>query len=259
MAVECQYPKLAFLAVFVVNSSVLPAQTSTTQPPTLSTQHDIPEEPVYIQFRLVANFADVIPTEAKKEAFIIVIKQSTADVMAVNISRIVNVDVQPGSILVSFTLLPGGPGENNASTATSALMELVTNGNFSVTLGDGQKLVADPGSFLISAIPWTLAASTSQPSTATTKHEEEQHEISSDLSAGALVGIVVGSVLGVGLLIDCVILVFNKRGNSIKVEDNAFRESQIRLTLSSPKAFGNYNYQSFFHPLAYLMLSIFKS
>ena len=164
--------------------------------------------------------------------------------MAVNKSRIAGVDLQPGSILVTFKLLPGGPGENNASAAISTLRDLVTSGNFTVTLGDGQTLVADPVSFLMSATAWT-AASTPQsasPTDATTT-QEGQTETSSDLSTGALIGIIVGSVLGVVLLIVCVILFFKMRGRLGKVENNASKSSQIKLTHSPPHAFGKlYNF-----------------
>lgn len=239
LVIECRFPKLGFISVFAVNSSVLPPPTSTSQPPTVSTQNDIPEEPVYIQFKLVAKFADIIPDESKREAFILAFRQKTAAVMAVNISRIANVDVRQGSILVSFILLPGGPGENNTSAATSLLMVLVKDGNFSVTLGDGQTLVADSKSFLMSATPWTFSTSTSQLPTTTTHHEEEQTESSSDLSTGALVGIIVGSVLAVLLLVVCVVVFFKARGKISKVENTTPTESQTRLTLSSPVTFGN--------------------
>ncbi len=244
MVIECRFPKLGFISVFAVNSSVLPPPTS--QPPTVTTQNVISEEPVYIQFKLVANFADIIPNESKKEAFILAFRQRTAAVMAINISRIANVEVRQGSILVSFTLLPGGPGENNASAATSMLMELVRDGNFSVTLGDGQTLVADSGSFLTSATQWTFSTSASQLPTTTTHHEEEQTETSSDLSTGALVGVIVGSVLAVLLLVVCVIVFFKVRGKTSKVENTTPTQSQTRLTLSSPVTSGNYKYLSFF-------------
>lgn len=247
MVSECQFPKLGFIAVFAVNSSVLPASTS--HPPTVTTQNVIPDEPVHIQFKLVANFADIIPNESEKEAFIMAVRKRIAEVMAVNISRIVIDDVRPGSILVSLTLLTGGPGENNASRASSILMELVRRGNFSVTLSDGQRLVADSGSFLMSATPLTFSTSTSQPSITTTHHEDEQTESSSDLSTGELVGIIVGSVLVVLLLFISVMVFFKVRSKSSKVENSTPTESRTRLTLSSPVPLGNYN----FHPLLYLV------
>ncbi|KAL9974072.1 hypothetical protein ACROYT_G011071 [Oculina patagonica] len=239
VVIECRFPKLGFISVFAVNSSVLPPPTS--QPPTVTTQNVISEEPVYIQFKLVANFADIIPNESKKEAFTLAFRQRTAAVMAINISRIANVEVRQGSILVSFTLLPGGPGENNASAATSMLMKLVRDGNFSVTLGDGQTLVADSGSFLTSATQWTFSTSASQLPTTTTHHEEEQTETSSDLSTGALVGVIVGSVLAVLLLVVCVIVFFKVRGKTSKVENTTPTQSQTRLTLSSPVTSGHDN------------------
>lgn len=239
MVIECRITRLGFISVFAVNSSFLPPQTSTSEPPTVTTQNFSPEEPVHIQFKLVASFADVIPNELGKGAFIMAVTQIIASEVDVNISRIVNVDVRPGSILVSFTLLPGGPGENNASTAMSILRELVRNGNFSVTLSDGQRLVADSGSFLTSATPWTFSASTSQPSTKTTLQDEEQTEASAKLSTGALVGIIVGSMLGVLLLCVGLFVFFKERGKSRKVKNSTPRESQTALTLSSPVAFGN--------------------
>lgn len=234
--VECRYPKLGFIAVFAVNSSILPPQTSTSQPPAVTT-HVTPEKQVHIQFKLVANFEEVISSEEKEAAFIVEITQSIADAMAVDKSRIANVSVHPGSILVSFTLLPGGPGENNVSTAMSTLKDLVTSGNFSVTLGDGQTLVADSASFLTSSTEWTFTVSTPQPIQPTTSHhEEEQTETSTDLNTSTLVGIIVGSVVGVVLLIVCVILFFRMRSKQNKAIDNVSSSHKI-LTLSPRNSF----------------------
>lgn len=226
--VDCKSTNLGFIAVFAINSSVVP-QTSTAQTPTLSTPQVTPESQLYIQFKLVGNFADFVTVSSKPE-FISTITVALANAMDVQKSRVTNVDVQPGSILVSFTLLPGGPGQNNVSTAASALRELVTSGNFSVTLADGRTLFADAASFQTSSIPFTT--SSPQSIVPTTKLEEKPTETSAKLSTGVLFGIIIGSIVGVMALIVGVILFVNKRSRLSKVDYTSHQDNQTKLAFS---------------------------
>ena len=236
--VDCRSSKLGFMAVFAVNSSVFPSYTSTTPSPTVSTQQVTPEEHVYLQFKLVGNY-DAIITDSNKPEFINKVTRAIADAMGIPTSRISNVDARPGSILVSFTLLPGGPGDTNVSTAESTLRELVTSENFSVTLADGRTLVADSASFQSSAIPFTTFTSqTPVPITTTTQYEEEPTRISSKLSTAALIGIILGSIVGVVLFIVGVMLIANTRSKFSKVNYTTPNEDENRLATLS----GNYNF-----------------
>ena len=236
VSVECQYHKLGFIAVFAVNSSIQSAQTSTSQPLTVSSQHVNTEQLVYIQFKFDANFEDIIPSEEKKTELIVSFTQYIADVMSVNKSRIADVVVRPGSILVSFTLLPGGPGENSVSMAMTALKDQVMSGNFSLILADGQKLVADSASFLTSLTGWPSTVSTPQPIKPTTPHDEPI-ETSKGLSTSTLVGIIVGSVVGLVLTIAGVIVIRMRKRKGKEVKD--ISNSQLKLTISPRNSKGN--------------------
>ena len=233
---DCKAFSLGFVTVLAVETSVLPLQSSTTQSPTVSTQHVAPENEVHIQFKLVGNYEDVI-TDSSKPEFISRVTQAIADAMGVQTSRLTNVDARPGSILVSFTLLLGGPGENNVSTAVSVLRELVTGGNFSVSLADGRTLVADSVSFQSSANPFSPVTSLSPAPT--TQEEEEPSETSSKLNTGALFGIIVGSIVGVTLLIACVILFANMRSRFSKVDYASGKEKEIKPAFSPTSGYYN--------------------
>lgn len=238
--VDCRSSELGFLAVFAVNSSVFPPHTSSTQSPTVSSQQVTPEEQIHLQFKLFGNY-DAIITDSSKPEFISSVTQAIADAMAIPASRVSNVNVRPGSIVVSFTLLPGGPGETNVSTAESTLRELVTSGNFSVTLADGRTLVADSVSFQSSAIPFKTFASQTPVSTTratATRDEERPIETSSKLSTAALIGIILGSIFGVVLFIFGVILIANARSKFSKVTYTAHKEDENKLAPLS----GDYNF-----------------
>ena len=236
-AVDCQSAKLGFMAVFGVDSSSLQEQTTPAQStPTVSTEPVTPEQQVHIQIKLVGNYGDFI-TESSKSEFISKVTQALADAMGVPTSRITNVDARAGSIQVSFTLKPGGPGENNVSTAALALRELVTSGNFSVTLADGRTLVADALSFQSSATPFT--PSPSQTFASTTEHGPT--ETSSKLSTGALIGIIVGSLLAVVFVIAVAVFIVNKRSKFSKVDESSQEDLNKPAFLSQS---GNYDYKN---------------
>lgn len=239
VSVDCKASSLGFMTVLAVDSSVLPLQSSTTQSPTVSTQHVAPENEVHIQFKLFGNYEDVI-TDLSKPEFISRVTQAIADAMGVQTSRLTNVDVRPGSILVSFTLLRGGPGENNVSTAATALRQLVTSGNFSISLADGRTLVADSVSFQSSAIPFPPV--TSHSPAPTTRDEEGPSETSSKLNTGALFGIIVGSIVGVTLLIASVILFANMRSRFSKVEYASGKEKEIKPAFSPTSGNSSYSF-----------------
>ena len=236
VSVECQYQKLGFITIFSVNSSIQSAQTSTSQPLTMSSRHLNTEQLVYIQFKFVANFEEIIPNEEKKTEFIIDFTQKIADAMSINKSRIADVVVQPGSILVSFTLLPGGPGEISVSMAMAELKDQVMGGTFSFILADERKLVADSTSFLTSSTGWPSTASTPQYIRPTTTRDE-LIESSRGLSTSTLVGIIVGSVVGVVFVIVGVIVIRFRNSKGKVVED--ISNSQLKLTISPRNSIGN--------------------
>ena len=67
-------------------------------------------------------------------------------------SRIVNLDIRPGSIIVTFTLLnnDGYSNEKNVDDLQTQLTTLASNGSLSLVF-DGVTLTADPASLKISA------------------------------------------------------------------------------------------------------------
>lgn len=150
--------------------------------------------------------------------FISKVTESVAEKVKVPVRRIANLTAWPGSIFVSFILLQGMPGETTVAMAVSTLKELVTTGNFSVTLPDGRTLNADSSSFQSSATP--ITSSPSQTPVLTTVPVKEPIEASSKLGTGMLVGAIAGSVFGVGLFVFVVIMIARKRSTLSKVEDN---------------------------------------
>lgn len=65
-------------------------------------------------------------------------------------SRIKDLTVEPGSIVVKFTLLPGGDNnEANVKNLTDLLKSLVETGQITLTTPDGQKLNVIKTSFMV--------------------------------------------------------------------------------------------------------------
>ena len=228
---DCKSSSLGFMTVFSVNSSVMPA-TQNTQSASSGIPTPAEDQAVYIQIKLVAEYGAHISTESSKQALIVIIVQVLADTMDVNASRLKNVDVRPGSILVSFTLIPGGSGESDVTTAASALRQLVVNGNFSMTLADGRTLFADATSFQSSSTPFTTPSQASTPAS-----DHVPSETSSEPKMGMLVAIVLGSLVGLAILATGVVLFLKKRNKFSKVGDS---EEDLHKADFSLQASGNY-------------------
>lgn len=228
---DCKASSLGFMTVFAVNSSVMPA-TQTTQSASSEIPTPADDEAVHIQIKLIAEYGAHITTESSKQALIVIVVRALADTMDVNASRLRNVDVRPGSILVSFTLIPGGPGESDVTTAASALRQLVANGNFSVTLADGPTLFADATSFQSSSTPFTTPSQASIPAT-----DHVLSETSSEFKMGVFVAIVLGSLVGLAILATGVILFQKKRNKVSKVGGS---EEDLHKPVFSLQASGNY-------------------
>lgn len=210
LSVDCTSVRLGFVAVFAKKTS---------------------EKPVYVQFKLIGNYDDYI-TEASKEMFISKVTESVAEKVKVSVRRIANLTARPGSIFVSFILLQGMPGETKVAAAVSTLKELVTIGNFSMTLPDGRTLFAASDSFQSSATP--ITSSPSQTPVFTTIPFKEPIEASSKLSTGMLVGAIVGSVVGVWLFVFAVIMIARRRSTLSKVDDTPSEDNKTKMPYSPP-------------------------
>lgn len=198
--------------------------------PPVSTEEGTLEKQVHFQFKLVGNYDDFITGSSISE-FKGKVIEAIAESINVLKSRITDFHARRGSILVSFTLLPGGPGDTTVLTAESLLKDLVTSGNFSVTFADDRTLVADSTSFQSSARPFT----TPMP---TTESEKGPTEASSKLSTVALVGIIVGSLLGLVLFIISLVVIANRRSKFSKVDYPSPIDDENKQPFSPP--LGNY-------------------
>ena len=215
--INCSRHDLGHTAVFLEmhvemgNSTATPAVTA---PPT-SPQTDSPntlsnkDEAIHVQFSLKANYDDFINESTRTD----IIEQIRSDIAAkLNISklRIANLTVARGSIIVSFTLLPGDHGERNTSSLASLLESQVRSDSLVITLSDGRQLKADSSSFVL-VVP---TVPTPTPTTAAPKAASPD---STGLSSGALVGIIVGSVLAVAMGVG-IVFCLKKKTQRAKVD-----------------------------------------
>jgi hypothetical protein len=96
----------------------------------------------------ISSYNDVI-NSTNKPSVIAWVSSNIASQLAIDQSRISNMSVQPGSIIVTFVLLPGSTGQQNVQNLTNTLRDLVQSGNFAVTLPNGQRLNVYSTSFLV--------------------------------------------------------------------------------------------------------------
>ena len=121
-------------------------QTSAT--PAESTTVSFQSVPV--TFSLDADY-DYCTNGQKGEELKVTITTAIAATMNISASRITNMQLRPGSIVVSFVLLSNEayPNEANITESIEKLKEIVSNGQMSIKLPDGTILKAIPDSFIV--------------------------------------------------------------------------------------------------------------
>ena len=121
-----------------------------------------------------------------KDVFISIVRTHLASLLNINESRISNLGIRPGSIIVFFSILPANNSDQPSINATVLLLQqLVSGGQINLTLpGLGRVIRVDPNSFQV--VP-TL---TDQPEMTTTPKTESRGD-DDDLSTTEIVIIAV--------------------------------------------------------------------
>ena len=143
--VECECSKLGYISAFATNEPIPTTAAPSTPTPT---QGATAPPPVKVEMAFNIDYHATV-TKFGKAAVEASIKNRIVSALGINESRIVNLTITPGSIVVNFVLLPE-PGANSVSEIQSKLDQLeqaVRSGNFTVTLPDGSTMKADPNSF----------------------------------------------------------------------------------------------------------------
>ena len=104
-----------------------------------------------VEFAFVASYSQVISGNTTKSVFINHLRFFLAQLLNISQSRIKDIDIRSGSIIVTFTLLPSNDtNEASVNSTLSRFEQLVKTNNVNVTLpGSNQTLRVDPSSFKI--------------------------------------------------------------------------------------------------------------
>ena len=212
--IQCSNDALGFIAIFLVEIE------ATTPTPNVTTAPPVEETPAFVQLSLDAEYANFV-NESTKADFIADVKEGIANELGVNESRITELTVAPGSIIVTFKLLPGGAGDKNISTLVALLQSKVQSGGLNITLGDGRTLTADPNSFVLHGAtlppPTTAAPTTTQPPSTATDAPKPSTGPSGLSQTMLIVIIVVSCVVGIVIIVVIVLCVRAKNRRS-KIE-----------------------------------------
>ena len=237
--VICKSTKTGFFAVFMDETQI---NATSSSPPVVSpksassqsvtvTAHSPTESPTAtaetptvaeIKFSFDVSYKTYIPDEAAKNEVQEKIREKLSETLGVAPSRITNLSIREGSILVSFILLSGGASEPNVSHALSSLQAAVMANNFTIVLQDGRKLVADATSL---SVKYTVPI-TEVTTTVDSTLESPDAEAESALSTGAVAAITAVSIVVVLLVIASCVLYSRKMKTQRKVnqEDDYERE-----------------------------------
>ena len=207
--VGCNSSKLGYFAVFMAESQDVytttssPLSSTTSQVLKSETEEIIAQKPhtstaaeVEISFKV--DFKTYLPDDTAQNKFKSKIVEKLVEKLEIKPSRISNVFIREGSIIVSFVLLPGEYGDKNVTQALNLLQAAVEGSKFSVVLEDGKKLIADANSFLFKYTDynsWSAAQTTSSEVDATT--ESIASKAKSNLNSGVMAGIIASAVVTV--------------------------------------------------------------
>lgn len=149
--VECTCTELGYTSAFKATRP--PPVVTTVAPETKAPETAAPTASSIkvrrVRLALVGDYDTLLSTTAKKEQFTKDVTKQFAQTMNVNESRIVNVTLTKGSIVVNFALLPSSSdSEATLGASLSKLETAIKSDNFTITLSDGTVLKADPTSFV---------------------------------------------------------------------------------------------------------------
>lgn len=98
---------------------------------------------------MLCRFEDHIPNNEVKEMLEKKFRKDIAKKLGIGEHRIKNLTFTKGSIIVSFTLMPGNTAETSVEKLTSQVEKLVTSGNLTFTTSDGKTLYVIKTSFMV--------------------------------------------------------------------------------------------------------------
>ena len=128
-------------------AKVMPSEQTSATPAESTT---VSFQSVPVTFSLDADY-DYYTNGQKGEELKVTIITAIAATMNISASRITNMLLRPGSIVVSFVLLSNEayPNEANITESIEKLKEIVSNGQMSIKLPDGTILKTIPDSFIV--------------------------------------------------------------------------------------------------------------
>ena len=150
--VECRCTQLGYISAFATNEPIPSTPAPSTQPATEDVATTSP--PVYIRIVFNIDYRATV-TKFGKATVEASIKNKIVSTFGISESRISDLTISQGSIVVNFLLLPEPNATSNTeiNARVAHLEEAVKSGNFSVTLPDGSTIKADPTSFKSSHVP----------------------------------------------------------------------------------------------------------
>ncbi|XP_032231194.2 uncharacterized protein LOC5506859 isoform X1 [Nematostella vectensis] len=238
--VECNCTETGYIMAFTANEApiVTTLAPSTTPPTTTTTTAPVATTIRRVRFALVGDY-DTLVTPATENELKANISKALASTMGLPVSRIVNMTLSKGSIVVNFALVaPANETSTDLKTYADKLNTAITSSTFTVETSSGT-LKADPASFSTTEgneQPTAPAPPISPTESGLTETEK------------IIIGCVVGGVLLIVLIVVVVVCTKKKQSNrrSMKVSPESSR-AQLRegenmeMDGRNNKVDGNYN------------------
>lgn len=142
--VECKCTQLGSVGAFATDEPLPTTPVPSTAAPTTK----VSQPPAKVQMAFKGDYTAIV-AEFGKTTVEAIIKTEIASYLNVNESRITNLTISEGSIVVDFMLLPEPGASSNSELLgkLSLLEQAIKANNVSVTLPDGSVINADPDSF----------------------------------------------------------------------------------------------------------------
>lgn len=220
--VQCNCTEFGYTAAFQTNTPPPTTTPPTTVPIIVQTTASTAVKKLRVRLVLKADY-DKYVTAEQKEQFTKDVKQSLAKTMQINESRIINMKITKGSIVVEFDVLPDVHDTGASLNSTLLLLgNAVKANNFTVKLSDGTLLAADPDLF-----SWTVGDVTSTaPTTATTATPKD---VSSGLTKVEIIAIACACSAVVLVVILILVIIWCKKGRPSKVHSESNPGSRQQL------------------------------